>query len=484
VILAVIDGMSSEMLDRAVEAGTAPTLALLIERGVYVEDCVAAFPSVTPVCAATITTGVGQDHHLIPSMNWYHREEGRYVEYGSSMSAARRFGITRQLTDTVYNMNRVHLAPDVSTVFETLDDGGWRTAGTTYLMYRGRHAHQPARDSALARLASTLFRHPVMGPREFFYADIFSSRRTGCRSQLGMPGVRDQHSGCVGAYLIEHDLFDFLLLSLPDNDNYSHRRGPAAQETSIAQADLQLARLVEAAGGPEPFLEAHAVIAMADHSHALVEHALDLEEMFSDFIVLQPGERRTRDAEVALCPAQRSAMVYILVEQGRRALLPRLVDAALEHPAVDLAMWREDDEGVIAGDRGRIRFSPGGELADLRGGRWSVEGDLETLAAEVDHGVLDSDSYPDALARCWAAISCATSGDLVLSARAGHEFIDWGGVAHVGAGAHGSLHRSDSVGPLIFCGTGPARREERDQWTISDVAPAIARHFGTAAGGP
>ena len=32
---------------------------LLIERGHYVDDCVAAFPSVTPVCAASIATGTG-----------------------------------------------------------------------------------------------------------------------------------------------------------------------------------------------------------------------------------------------------------------------------------------------------------------------------------------------------------------------------------------------------------------------------------------
>ncbi len=65
-----------------------------------------------------------------------------------------------------------------------------------------------------------------MGPRELFYADIFASRRTGCRSALGMPGVRDRHSGCVSSYMVEHDLFDFLLLSLPDNDWYSHKYGP------------------------------------------------------------------------------------------------------------------------------------------------------------------------------------------------------------------------------------------------------------------
>ena len=94
----------------------------------------------TPVCAATITTGVGPDGHLIPSMNWYHREEGRYVEYGSSFSASRQFGVLRSLTDTVYRMNAEHLSHDVETVFESLDDQDVRTAGTTYLIYRGRHA--------------------------------------------------------------------------------------------------------------------------------------------------------------------------------------------------------------------------------------------------------------------------------------------------------------------------------------------------------
>ena len=170
-----------------------------MERGHHVDECVAAFPSVTPVCAASIATGTGPDRHLIPSMNWYHRGEGRYVEYGTSFRASQAFGFKRSLTDTIYNMNAEHLSRDTPTVFETLDDAGVRTAGTTYLMYRGRHRHELATETALTRIASTVFRQSVLGPREFFYADLFASRRTGCRSQLGLPGIRDQHSGCVGA---------------------------------------------------------------------------------------------------------------------------------------------------------------------------------------------------------------------------------------------------------------------------------------------
>src|SRR5215210_8912972 len=121
-VLAVVDGLKPSMLERAVKTGRAPALRAVMERGTYVDSCCAAFPSVTPVCAATIATGTRQDRHRIPSMNWYSREEERYVEYGSSFSAARRFGLNRQLVDTIFNMNSRHLAADVPTIFETLDD--------------------------------------------------------------------------------------------------------------------------------------------------------------------------------------------------------------------------------------------------------------------------------------------------------------------------------------------------------------------------
>src|ERR1700733_9069658 len=351
-VLCVIDAMAPELLERAVAEGAAPVLGELMRRGLYVPDCAAAFPSVTPVCAASITTGAGQERHLIPAMNWYHREEARYVEYGSSFRASQRFGIARQLTDTVYNMNRAPLAPEPLTVFESLDDAGVRTAGTTYLIYRGRHRHEPQRDSALTRIASaTLLRHAVMGPRELFYADIFASRRTGCRSGLGMPGVRDQHSGCVAAHLVEHDLFDFLLLSLPDNDWHSHKHGPEGQLRSLALADQQLARMMAPAGGPERFLETHAMVVMADHSQAPVRATIALQDALSELDVLEPGRggrgperahagsatkaggsaRATvvGGARIAVCPPQRAAVGYGLTDHhpearrsdaGRRAL--------------------------------------------------------------------------------------------------------------------------------------------------------------------
>jgi hypothetical protein len=538
-VLCVIDAMAPAQLERAVAGGAAPTLARLMRRGLYIPDCVAAFPSVTPVCAASIATGTWQDEHRIPGMCWYHRGEGRYVEYGSSFRASQRVGLGRQLTDTVYNMNGAHLSRAIRTVFETLDDANVRTAGTTYLMYRGRHRHEVSRETAMTRIAATLLRHPVMGPRELFYADIFASRQTGCRAALGMPGVRDRHSGCVGAYLAERDLFDFLLLSLPDNDWRSHREGLDGQLRSLALADAQLERVLAAApGGLDAFLDEHAVIVMADHSQAPVRAAVDLRPAFAELGVLAPSARRERERtrarregeptgeperegeppDVALCPSQRAAMIYALDEDERERLTPRLAQRALAVEGVELAMWLERDahglpsEAVIAraggpgsrrsggsgpggagscrgGSHARaarggiaatgalreLRFRPGDGARDLRGRAWSLEGELAVLDAELQDGRLHAPDFPDALARAWSALTCPTSGDVLLSAAPGREFADLGGQAHVGGGSHGSLRAEDSLGAAIVSGVDAL--DGREQWAISDFAAIVQRHF-------
>jgi hypothetical protein len=485
-VLCVIDAMAPAMLERVVAAGEAPVLGALMERGLYAPECVAAFPSVTPVCAASIVTGEWQERHGIPGMSWYHREEERYVEYGSSFRASQKVGLGRQLTDTVYNMNGVHLSRDTATVFEALDDAGVRTAGTTYLMYRGRYRHEPQRDTTLTRITSRLLRHAVMGPKELFYADIFATRQTGCRSNLGMPGVRDQHSGCVGAYMVERDLFDFMLLSLPDNDWHSHRSGPEGQVRSIALADVQLKRVMDAGGGVDRFLEEHAVIVMADHSQAPIAGSLALADVLAELDVLPAGARagssRAERARIAVCPSQRAAMVYVLDEDRSERVRSDVVRKVLGTEGVELAMWLVRDphgapvEAAIARPgHGELRFCPGDDYEDGEGRAWSVEGTASVLDASFDDGRLTTPSHPAALERVWSALSCAHSGDVLLSAGPGWEFADLGARAHVGGGSHGSLRGEDSLGALILCGV--KLPGERDQWRIRDVAPLVLEHF-------
>jgi Type I phosphodiesterase / nucleotide pyrophosphatase len=481
VVLAVIDSLKPEMLDAAIADGRAPALAALVDRGTYIRDCISTFPSVTPVASAAIATGTGPGEHNIPSMNWFHRGEERYIEYGSSFSATRAFGVVRSLFDTVYNMNMAHLSRARKTVFEHLDDAGIRTACTTYLIYRGRTRHDPSGESVYRRIGEVLqFRHPVYGARELFYADLFDSRNTGCTSALGLPGQRDQHTGCVGAYLVEHDLFDFLLFSLPDNDTHSHRVGPEGQVSSIADADRALERIMHVAGGVEAFLEEHAVIVMSDHSQTKVEAALNLADVFSSWRVLLPADPAPSEAEVALCPSARSGMVYVLDESRKKELVPAVVEALGGVDGVDLVISRRDGHAVVGSERGELRFAPGGGLVDGRGRSWSVKGEHAALELEVSDGQVRSDVYPDALGRLWSALECPHAGDVLLSASPGFDLVDWGGAHHVGGGSHGSLHRDDSEGVLLLCGIDAPEREE---WSLVDVADVVLDHFRVRLGG-
>ncbi len=138
-------------------------------------------------------------------------------------------------------------------------------------------------------------------------------------------------------------------------------------------------------------------------------------------------------------------------------------------------------EAILASrEHGELRFHSGGELRDPRGARWSVAGSLEVLDATVRDGLLLTPSYPDALARVWAALLCESSGEVLLSAAPGYEFLDWGRQAHVGGGSHGSLHASDSLGALITYGV-ELGGSEPAQWAIRDVAALVRGHFGLDA---
>jgi hypothetical protein len=479
-VLAVIDSLKPGQLDRVLDEKRAPVLSAIRERGTYIRDCVSSFPSVTPVASASIATGLGPGEHFIPSMNWFHRGEERYVEYGSSFQATRAFGVVRSLTDTVYNMNLAHLTRAHRTVFEHLDDAGLRTACTTSLIYRGRHRHERTVDSPFGRLATAAqFRHATWGARELFYADLFDSRNTGCTSALGMPGQRDRHTGCVGAYLVEHDLFDFLLFSLPDNDTHSHRYGPDAQVRSIAQADRALERMMHAGGGIDAFLDEHAVIVLSDHSQTEVMSPLSLAGALMGWRVLAPADPEPEAAELAVCPAARSAMVYVLADDARERLVERVAGDLRGIEGVDLVIRRSGDEAVVWSPRGEVRFAPRGDVSDRRDGSWSVEGAEAALGLVIADGRVDSSDYPDALERLWSALSSPYAGDVLVSAAPGWEFIDWGGAHHAGGGSHGSLLAGDSEGVLLASGLD---LPEREAWSIADVTPLILRHFSLPSG--
>ena len=503
-VLCVVDSLRADMLARSIDAGEAPNFAAVCERGATIPDCVAPFPSVTPVCCSEIVTGVRADRHWISGINWYHRAEHRYVEYGSSFEATRAFGLFRTLYDIVYNMNMSHLSHEVETLFELLGDRGVRSACTPFLIYRGRTRHELGLEGMMRRVAQAAsFRHATWGPDELFYGELYTSRRVPCKPTLARPGTRDPYSACVGRELVRSDLYDFLLFSLPDNDFHSHRFGPEAQPESISRADRCFGELADEAGGIDRFLDDHAVILVADHSQSAVSLPLPLAEGLGDeWRVLEPtGE--VAHAELAVSPSARAAGVYVLAEgrRGRRAhdaVRRRLRGVA----GVDLLTWLAGPDGaalerpvpgvpeidraeaVVEREGAELRFRPGSQVVDLRGRGWDVDGELGAVGATVRDGRVESERYPDALGRLWSALAAPHAGDILVSAALGYEVVDWGGVTHCPGGSHGSLDAADSLGPLVVSGFEPGTEAIREQWTIGDVFGLVLDHFGVADSGP
>src|SRR4051794_41825618 len=70
------------------EAADTPAIRFLLEHGSY-RRAVSTFPSLTPVCLASIATGGHGDVHGIPHLVWWNRAEQRLVGDGPAFSPRR-----------------------------------------------------------------------------------------------------------------------------------------------------------------------------------------------------------------------------------------------------------------------------------------------------------------------------------------------------------------------------------------------------------
>ena len=447
----MIDGLAPSLLDRAIAEGKAPLLAKLRELDGGTTGC-SVFPSLTPVCLSAIAMGTGPSATNIPHMQWFHRGEGRFVEYGSSFAATLVTGTRQAVDDSMVNLNQLHLSRTRKTLFEAIEDAGLTAACINFYVWRGRVRHT-FKHRWLERLARrTGFFDATYGPTQLFFGDLFESERTGATRNLGVTGKNDDHAGGVAQWLVARDAFDFLLFYLPETDMAAHRSGPDGAVEAVAHADENIARMVEAAGGLERFLERYAVILTADHSQSAIEHADDIRAAFAD---LSPFVAETKTplagCRVAVAASNRAAMIYRF---DASLVLDELASRLAERPSVDLIAWRDGDEIVFRRGDTRERLADAATISDL----------------------LDERDYPQGIARLRSILSCINSGDLVVSATPGYEFADAGGQSHLGGGSHGSLHACDSIVPLGSIGLDPSPSLR----SITDIAPAILTHFGVA----
>ena len=403
VVLVVIDGLTPSMF----EGADTPALRFLAEHGTY-RRAASTFPSLTPVCLSSIATGAHPDVHHIPHLVWWNEQEQRLVEYGSSFGAIRAAGLARALRDTIVDLNAKHLSRDAETVYERLERAGLTTGAINITCYRGPNRHLPIVPGMPA----------VFGPKRFFFYSLYESDRTGAPLAFRNRalGSIDAYAASVGRWLVTRDGFDMLVYYLPDFDYASHALGPSGAHEALARSDAAIAALMDAAGGPDAFLDRYAVVVCSDHGQSSVEQIARLDA-----------------GDDLVTASNRAAMIYTA---DPRAAAERL-DA---QPAAGIVLFEEDGHVVARRD------------------------------GDEDDALLDA--VPDGHVRAAAALRNPNAGNVLVSAAAGWEFADLAGRAHEGGGSHGSLETADSEVPMLTIGLGdpPA--------SITGVKELIAGHFG------
>jgi hypothetical protein len=76
---------------------------------------------------------------------------------------------------------------------------------------------------------------------------------------------------------VTRDAFDFLAFYLPYYYFASHATGPDMSHEALARSDAAVGALMDAAGGPDAFLERYAVVVCSDHGQSKIEHAARLD---------------------------------------------------------------------------------------------------------------------------------------------------------------------------------------------------------------
>jgi predicted AlkP superfamily pyrophosphatase or phosphodiesterase len=488
VVYIVIDGMRTDAFEQACASGLAPALTYLKERSHYARDSVAAFPSITPCATATLITGATPDKHGIPGQCWYDFDEQRYVNYGQGPRLAFISKMKEVATDLFVNLNHKHLRKDVKTLHESLDELGFTTASTNFLVHRGTH-RQNVHPDAIEKffLEEHVAGRELLGPKEHYFADVISGPTAACQEHLGIKGklkrvkATDEWASCVARQLLERDAADMVLFYLHENDHVSHHKGPHTQFENLVRAGELIGNVMQALGSWERTLDQVGFVLTADHGQTPLikddEHFIDLDDVLDDFRIVhaERGPDRFDGGEIAHAGNGRAGFVYLHPDRKDELRAP-VIKTLLGHKGVDQVMWREDGWNVVGSHRGRLRFRPAerGGLVDERALRWEVEGELGAVDGVTGGDELRTAEYPLALFRIHHSLLLDRIGDVVVTSKVMSEIANIIDTKH--KGEHGSLHAQDSEVPFLSTLADPPLHPG-----TLDVSPHILRHFERVA---
>lgn len=462
VLLFLIDSMMSDVLKQAIEAKKAPALQFFMERGDFVPDCVTVFPTMTASVDCSLITGVYPDQHKIPGLIWFDPSEKKMINYINGAMPIYEIGVDQCVNNVLFDLNERHLSKDVKTIHEELEENGLTSGSINVIAHRGHKQHKielPYLIDALTKFPSqkkisgptilslgTLVRPGIFRPIVWNWSQTIASNF----------GVNDAYAIDVLIELVRSGMQpDFTLIYLPDNDHKLHISYDQAVD-HLAAVDEQLVRFLDSFDSWQQVLEKNVCLFISDHGQTLVgkgqEHNISLDRLLSSFSIHKLGDDLSSVDELVLCNNERMSYLYPLSQD----LHHPIVDALADESRIDVIAWKEGEwvSVINGGSRRQMRFRKKGPFTDIYGESWTIEGDRSVLDLRIDqNGVVSFDAYPDALSRLYGALFSQDIPVIVITAAPGYEFLSECAPTHLGSGSHGSMHKQDSIIPLLVAGT-------------------------------
>jgi len=477
VITLLFDSLMNEPLQEAIEEGMAPAFAYLIKHGTLYPEVVSAYPTMSVAIDSTILTGNYADKHHIPGLIWFDEVEQRIVSYGSGPHEIWDNGFKQVLQNSTLKLNQQHLSHQVETIHEHLAKVDIQSASINGLIYRGNNPQPLTIPGLLSRLNLMPEKVVVNGPSLFSLGVLaqYNKKNDEHNKVWNRLGVNNEFTINELAYLIqENKLPPFTLAYFPDADEALHKHGPDDLH-AIKKADEALQKTMNLYGSWDNALKAAIWIVLGDSGQSLVYEDKELGLVHIDKLLSNYSQWSSKkpSGQLALALNERMGYIHILDDKLSRS---EVVNQLKQDKRIQFIAWHENGKQYVVSSEHEqpLVYRPEGSYHDAYGQTWQIEGDLSILDLTSDNKQqLYYDAFPDALARLYSALHAQEGNIIVIDAKPSYEFADQISYNHAGGGSHGSLHKADSLVPLIAAGTTSEFKDTRlvalKQWLLSIV---------------
>lgn len=465
VILITVDSLMSEPLQKLVKEGKAPALSFLINNGYFNPEMISSYPTMSVSIDSTLITGTYPNQHKIPGLIWFKEDENRMISYGSGMREIWNNGVKNVAHDSVIHLNQNDLSKDVQTIHEELANRNLSTASINGLLYRGS-VQQRLNVPTLISMVNLLPKEiEVDGPTILSLGALSQYNPNNHRHKFiwNRMGVNNQFTVNEVKFLInENKLPPFTLAYLPDADASIHKHGPKDLK-GIERADQAIQDMLNSFSSWEEAINEVTWIVLGDSGQSFINEKkknslIDLNNSLKNYTF---WDRKKTNAQLAIGINERMAYIYV---NDQQVGLSEIVNLLKEDERIGFIAWKDGQKNYAVNPESEepFIFSPNGSYFDEYEQTWELDGNrpiLDIIVQNDDH--IQYQDYPDALARLHGALHSQEGRVIIVDAKPAYEFIEKHSHDHAGGGGHGSLHKVDSIVPIIVTGTNHLPNSDR-----------------------